>query len=244
MPSKIIKRKGVKRTTKKKVVKKPIKRKKSVKKVNKKKGGSRKIMYGAAQLESDLRALEKMIGGFEGGSSCQSDNNFKGDDGLNGGAGPRLHKLDRRFTLHTVEGRDAKEILAKRGKDTGKYIITTEQSPQVAARKAYKSMLKKLEIEHDGGVKSEMYFTIRLTHDKYDPETKKWHRVPKDKQKVYGPYDGIARKKENPNEWQRERQIKYDYFISKRITKEMAKKNTRFNLRKNNANKGGWRFFE
>ena len=124
-----------------------------------KKGGKRRKSYGGSQLKKDLHSLEQLLGGYSssGGKAV----------------------YDRYFTVHTVNGRPAKEVLKG---ETGRYGMSKSGGPLGAAKKAYTSMLHKLGLKNKGQ-STELTFKIREVTK--DPEK----RGPG--KSIYGPYEGF-----------------------------------------------------
>ena len=102
-----------------------------------KKGGKRRKSYGGSQLKKDLQSLEQLLGGY-------SSSGGKTD-------------YDRYFTVHTVNGRPAKEVLKG---ETGRYGMSKSGGPLGAAKKAYTSMLHKLGLKNKGQ-STELTFEMR-----------------------------------------------------------------------------------
>lgn len=136
-----------------------------VSKKSSRKGGSKKqsikrrSSYGGSQLKRDLRSLEKLLGGYSS----------------NGG---KAEPTGRFFTVHTVDGKDAKVVLKG---DTGRYEMTKSGGPLSAAKKAYTSMLHKLGLKAKG---SSTELTFKLREVTQDPEKRVGNPI-------YGPYEGF-----------------------------------------------------
>ena len=115
---------------------------------------SSKKSYGGKQLQSDLKALEMLLGGFQEGGKTE---------------------YNRYFTVHTISGKPAKDILKDK---TGRYGMAKSSGPLGAAKKAYTEILRKVG-KNSGS--SEVIFEIRET-------------TSSSVKKVYGPYIGIREK--------------------------------------------------
>jgi hypothetical protein len=136
-----------------------------VSKKSSRKGGSKKrsikrrSSYGGSQLKRDLRSLEKLLGGYSS-------------------SGGKAEPTGRFFTVHKVDGKDAKVVLKG---DTGRYEMTKSGGPLSAAKKAYTSMLHKLGLKAKGS-STELTFTLReITQD---PNKRVGNPI-------YGPYEGF-----------------------------------------------------
>ena len=118
----------------------------------------RRQSYGGSQLKRDLRSLERLLGGYSS-------------------TGGKAKPTGRYFTVHTVDGKDAKVVLKG---ETGRYEMTESGGPLSAARKAYTSLLNKLGLKSKGS-STELTFEMReVTQNR-----------PIGGNPVYGPYQGI-----------------------------------------------------
>jgi len=120
---------------------------------------SKKSSYGGSQLKRDLRSLERLLGGYSS-------------------TGGKAESTGRYFTVHTVDGKDAKVVLKG---DTGRYEMTKSGGPLSAAKKAYTSLLHKLGLKSKGS-STELSFVLREVTK--DPEKRVGSPL-------YGPYYGI-----------------------------------------------------
>jgi len=179
-----------------------------------KKGGKK---YGG--LQEDMRNLETLLGGYSS----------------SGGKA----EYDRYFTVHTVNGRPAKEVLKG---ETGRYGMSKSGGPLGAAKKAYTSMLHKLGLKNRGQ-STELTFEIReITKD---PEK----RGPGNP--IYGPYEGfreaIPKKLRQRDPFLKKHGIKHRAIVHLKGKKNMLKKTTRGKKKRGGSRCGshkGGDFFE
>ena len=160
-----------------------------------KKGGKRRKSYGGSQLKKDLQSLEQLLGGYSS----------------SGGKA----EYERYFTVHTVNGRPAKEVLKG---ETGRYGMSKSGGPLGAAKKAYTSMLHKLGLKNRGQ-STELTFEMREVTK--DPN--KRHGSP-----IYGPYEGfreaIPKKLRQQDPFLKKHGIKHRAVVHLKGKKNMLKK--------------------
>lgn len=162
-----------------------------------KKGGKRRKSYGGSQLKKDLQSLEQLLGGYSssGGKAV----------------------YDRYFTVHTVNGRPAKEVLKG---ETGRYGMSKSGGPLGAAKKAYTSMLHKLGLKNRGQ-STELTFEMREV-------TQGEKRGPGNP--IYGPYEGfreaIPKKLRQQDPFLKKHGIKHRAVVHLKGKKNMLKKTT------------------
>ena len=178
-----------------------------------KKGGKK---YGG--LREDLQVLEGLIGGYSssGGKT----------------------EYDRYFTVHTVNGKPAKEVLKG---ETGRYGMSKSGGPLSAAKKAYTSMLHKLGLKNKGQ-STELTFEMREVTK--DPDK----RGPGDT--VYGPYEGfreaIPKKLRDQDPFLKKHGIKHRAVVHLLGKKNMLKKTTGGKKKRSGSSYGSYKggFFE
>ena len=156
-----------------------------------KKGGKK---YGGFQ--EDMKKLEQLLGYSSSGGKAV---------------------YERYFTVHTVNGRPAKEVLKG---ETGRYGMSNSGGPLSAAKKAYTSMLHKLGLKNRGQ-STELTFEMReITKD-----PNKRHGSP-----IYGPYEGfreaIPKKLRDQDPFLKKHGIKHRAVVHLLGKKNMLKKTT------------------
>lgn len=160
-----------------------------------KKGGKRRKSYGGSQLKKDLRSLEQLLGGYSS----------------SGGKA----EYDRYFTVHTVNGRPAKDVLKG---ESGRYGMSKSGGPLGAAKKAYTSMLHKLGLKNRGQ-STELTFEMREV-------TQGEKRGPGNP--IYGPYEGfreaIPKKLRQQDPFLKKHGIKHRAVVHLKGKKNMLKK--------------------
>ena len=187
-----------------KISKKSSRKKGGYKKPSRKRSIKRRSSYGGSQLKRDLRSLEKLLGGYSS-------------------SGGKAEPTGRFFTVHTVDGKDAKVVLKG---DTGRYEMTKSGGPLSAAKKAYTSMLHKLGLKAKG---SSTELTFKLREITQDPEKRVGNPI-------YGPYEGF---RQAVPEKLRDKFMKKHGIKHRATVHLVGKKNLKVGGRRRKSRKGG-----